>query len=430
MHKYGLLGSYLYFKEKIILLMSGNFHQISGILLALHLFSSATARGAASDPLRVIEDALSRSQSSLQAAKVEDFLAELPDDWRSNYTFVYRSQSRQGASPAFPRALAFASDGTAIVTFNGEKEQHGYNTVELALVRPDSQGIELRDISFCAEPSAPGCRAALSEPNPPLCLACHGQSPHYIWAPYKSWPGVYGSVDDTLIKGKDGELKNFQEFSAKSLKIHPRYRQLLSHSDGSEPYRINPEVGMFMEHRANTHLTMVLLRQHARLLANKLLAATAEKPAQRVALIRLLMDCPDNLRRSNQELQTLARDIGTPLEDAWHLHPPGASTSIAVLYYSDGLMRLPGGVLSFLLPQLKEYSEFISLQAHSFQAIFDIDSGQNLRRQTISAGLDRIGLAIPTLGAFNAALNYFPADLAQKALIKAQICAVGEAVSQ
>jgi hypothetical protein len=405
---------------------------VSRGLMTAGVLLSVGAHAAESDPLVVVKAALAAVNSANGAPKVEDFLSSLPVDWRSNFTFVYGSASLQAASRTFPRAIAFAQDGQAVLTFNGHPDQFGYDQIELAIVRPNDWRLEYRDVTFCPEGTRAPCQAVLSDANPEKCAACHGRGPHYLWQPYKSWPGVYGSANDILTDGGAQEATDLLAFRG-SIGENPRYRKLLFPAAPSNafPYRMNAEAGFFLDRRSNTHLTMAMQRQHARILAGKIAVATTNMPGERTALIRRLAACPGfEGAGASAEIRSLATAIGLPFDDHWRLGLDAASSSDeGVLTYGDGVMRLPGALLAFLLPRLPEYASLLRGKGFGYADIFiyapDLDV-PTPRANALVASLDRMGLMFPSLGSFNALNAYVSDDRvpAGRKLQRAAVCAV------
>jgi hypothetical protein len=120
-------------------------------------------------------------------------------DYFDNYLLMYHSRSLQGSSFEAPRAILFDHSGQFIFSFNGEKNQRGYEQIEIMQYRKDEQKFELREVTF----SNSG-KAQFSEANPQKCLVCHQNAqrkdidPRPNWEPYNIWPGAYGSMSGRL----------------------------------------------------------------------------------------------------------------------------------------------------------------------------------------------------------------------------------------
>lgn len=199
---------------------------------------------------------------------IEQLLPELPGEYLNNYTLIHRSRSLHGASPDFPRAILFGNSARLILSFNGSPYHSRYNDLEIMYFRDDAKAFELRSISFEQD-------VEFSEPNPQLCLGCHGISPGPIWGTYEysddnsveHWPGVYGATHDAPPLGPDkgAAFARFRELAA----AHPRYRHLrLEHRASSWfPYGTGPFKHRF---RPNNRLGNLLARLNAKRLARHL----------------------------------------------------------------------------------------------------------------------------------------------------------------
>ena len=403
-------------------------HHVTPTLALSILLCNGASKAAAADPLFDLQATVATINSKFERPTVEQFLDAAPPAWRENFTFVYQSKSLQEASRLFPRALAFSTDGSVIVAFNGDSSQFGYDRVELAIVRPENHALEFRDVAFCKSQVQGPCRAVLSAANPEQCQACHSNGPHYIWQPYHTWDGVYGSKNDILSEGENNEAGDFAQFKPE-WRRNSRYQKLVVpvQETASYPYRLNPETGLYIDHRANAHLTMAILKQQARTLAQKILLATVTKPDERTQLIRYLAACPGYRQESvaYPAIRALAAQIGLPFEDHWSLRLGDLDlTAAEVLQFTDGFMRLPGAILGFLLPEIPEYAALLEDKSIGYSAIIGADSSTEAvteRTKNIFASLDRIGPSYPELGYYNYLAQYVPLD---KRVDKGALCAI------
>ncbi len=216
-------------------------------------------------------------------------IGRLPDEMKANYTLVYASRSLQGASYEYPRAVLFGSDARFVVTFNGHPTQRYYDRLELIQFREARREFEFRSITF-------GSQVQISEPNPPLCLSCHGQSPRPLWESYRyapdsqgHWPGVYGSTHDAPAL-TPAERDAFQHFRQRAAG-HERYRHLMLDHPGSGwyPYGAGPN-----EHRwrPNNRLGNLLARLNARKIARQIAAAPLMR-THPATVWSWLLGCPE-----------------------------------------------------------------------------------------------------------------------------------------
>jgi hypothetical protein len=159
--------------------------------------------------------------SQQQIRSVAGLITALPVSMRSHYVLVFASRSLQSASFENPRAILYGNDAQFIVTFNGHARQRGFDAVEVAEFKADTQSFELREIRFSPEP---GAAVEYSAPNPPQCLACHGASVRTLWDSAPLWPGAYG--ERYLQPLSAPEKAGMARFLAQQ-PTHPRYRALL-----------------------------------------------------------------------------------------------------------------------------------------------------------------------------------------------------------
>jgi hypothetical protein len=170
-------------------------------------------------------------------ASVEEFVSILPDEYRTDYSLVYDSQSIQQASYTHPRVISFGRDAKLLIAFNGSPEQRGYGTVEVIEFLENPARFEPRrlvwDKGAAVGPSRPLTERIVSEHSPAICASCHGVGLNFrpIYSDYfpKGWPGFYGSVKDFLDdfnSTSKREQKEFGKFMASS-KSEGVYRALM-----------------------------------------------------------------------------------------------------------------------------------------------------------------------------------------------------------
>lgn len=193
---------------------------------------------------------------------IECFIASLPLDIRGFRTYVKSSLSLQEASVINPRAIIGDPRGGFFMSFNGHKEQRGYDEVEFLAV--DNQDNPTRWIAGVVK-NKNGLMKL--ETDVSRCTSCHGNPVRPIWGKYPEWPNAFGSVDDWMPDeknpGKDSkfyaqdklpssngdpyprlteeaiqdaikESQLFREFRKKAA-AHPRYALLEEASDPSNP---------------------------------------------------------------------------------------------------------------------------------------------------------------------------------------------------
>ncbi len=261
------------------------------------------------------------------ATTIEAVLEWLPKNYRAHHTYVYeRPFSKrldiQEASFLNPRAIVFGKDGKLILTFNGDSKHQGYNLIELARWRDDTNTLELREIRFSPDGKS---KAQISPPNPARCIGCHEKHSRHIWNPYNFWPGIYGSIDDAIIDGTE-EKKEFVAFRA-AAKSHPRYRTLIeSLPTASEfspyyledidahPYyrRKKPSPERRIDNMPNLRLNEILIRLNARRVYATLKSSPLFSRYKYLVAALMPMDCDTwggwlSEKKSKEWVETVAK---------------------------------------------------------------------------------------------------------------------------
>ena len=199
--------------------------------------------------------------------KLADVLPLLPQDFRNNTAFAYRSRSLQGPQKLnfrYPRAIVYGAaeanlvlpDSAAtldvmlgtfpnhrlIFTFNGHPSQPFYNSLEVVEINPNADPVfNYFSIDFPEKPSASwdGDQAQIkvSANNPATCVKCHGENPRPLIGTYPFWEGFYGSKRFAVLSSEktplplpgdqysDVELSNLQALFAAQ---DPRYKYVLT----------------------------------------------------------------------------------------------------------------------------------------------------------------------------------------------------------
>jgi hypothetical protein len=207
-----------------------------------------------------------------QVHSVEGLLALLPASMRSHYVLLFASRSRQSASFENPRAILYGDDAQFIVTFNGAPDQHGFEAVEIAQFKPDTQRFELHEIRFSPQAATP---IEYSAANPPQCLACHGSPARTLWDSAPLWPGAYGEryLQPLSAPEKAGIAKFLQQQPS-----HPRYQMLLGASRFSQQYLYVPDAHSRYDGNAQEPPNADFSRHLAELNARRIAAELADQP--------------------------------------------------------------------------------------------------------------------------------------------------------
>ena len=65
-----------------------------------------------------------------QITRIDQLLPLLPAEFRSRFVLVHSSRSLQGATAAFPRVILFGLDARFILSFSGDPQLKGYDSLE------------------------------------------------------------------------------------------------------------------------------------------------------------------------------------------------------------------------------------------------------------------------------------------------------------
>jgi hypothetical protein len=160
----------------------------------------------------------------------EELLKQLPTDFLSRHTFVYKTHSPQGASPEYPRAIVFGSDASLLITFNGHASQSNFMNWDVLSWSKKDETYASFSIQFSAENKKP-----LITADPPLCKSCHsafGDKIVPLRAIYQNgiYPGVVGSDHDRI----DPTERTFLEKFLNKRRWEGRYRYLPSFSPATD----------------------------------------------------------------------------------------------------------------------------------------------------------------------------------------------------
>ncbi len=289
---------------------------------------------------------------------VEQFLEVLSQkdpEFFKHFTLMRESQSLQGSTPQFPRAIVFGEDAKFVLTFNGSPNQTGYQKIEMMQFvesQDGKSGFELRELTFGKDQ-----RPMLSAANPAECSRCHGTDPKPIWEEYDRWPGAFGEDDDALIDfdevqkyppgGYDNpqyvathrqHLKEYRAFQ-KLRTNHERYRFLNIPRDMESPvapYIPATRSGKFPL-RPNLHLS----KSFAELNSRKLSSGIFKRDDQCIntglpILTVLLINCGDH-RDIKGRLKVVTEAM---TQDALKFPPPVALTPAHWNSLNDPTVRL------------------------------------------------------------------------------------------
>jgi hypothetical protein len=145
---------------------------------------------------------------------VEELVPLLPEELRSNFTFVYKSRSpfRDSISPDYPRVILFTNDARFVLTFTGDERKPGANLLESLSF--DAESARFRTRAYLL----PAAERTGWKPSPEAanCARCHGADARPIFDAYPLWPGFYGSQLDTFPHDRlgDREYRDYERFLA------------------------------------------------------------------------------------------------------------------------------------------------------------------------------------------------------------------------
>ena len=152
-------------------------------------------------------------------ANIEQVLQALPEELRSNFTFIHTSRSnhRDAVDPLFPRVVLFTQDAKLLLAFTGNPALPGYNQLEA--IHFDDRTSRFHTSRFILadaiqrDPRLKDVAAQDGRIDQSECTRCHGADVRPIFDSYSLWPGFYGSLADNL--GRDNaERRNYRRFLA------------------------------------------------------------------------------------------------------------------------------------------------------------------------------------------------------------------------
>jgi hypothetical protein len=192
-----------------------------------------------------------------------DFLQNLPEGSMQVYTMVFDTKSKQhhGVSPMNPRIIRSNADGSITMSYVCDPTSQDYGKVEMMYFDQEEERFKLSSINFSnesdeeIETDEQARYSHLSNnpeshldsnrvnKNPKSCLKCHSNDPdsldpdpRALWDEYQTWPGAYGSEDDSLdsfYAGED-ELENLVKLKEK-MKGNPCFEALPDYSELPAP---------------------------------------------------------------------------------------------------------------------------------------------------------------------------------------------------
>jgi hypothetical protein len=225
--------------------------------------------------LRILEP----GPGGTRPANIEQVLQQLPEDLRSNFTFVHTSRSthRDVIDPLFPRVVLFTPDAKLLLAFTGNPNRPGYNQLEA--IHFDEQTSSFHTSRFILpdaiqrEPALRNAALLNGRTDQLECTRCHGGDVRAIFDSYSLWPGFYGSMADNL--GRDTrERQDYLRFLAgnagRGVYRHLRFPTGSSTSpyeDGSRQLTVGESLRLHPNERLGDALTPLNWKRIVRKLA-------------------------------------------------------------------------------------------------------------------------------------------------------------------
>ena len=165
---------------------------------------------------------------------IENLIPCLPEDMRKNHVLAFKSQSLQYASYQEPRALLASADARFILSFSGNPQKPGFDTLEIIQFNDQGKKFEFKEIKFPVDEK----RSAVEFlEQPKTCVNCHRQDPRPNWEPYNHWRGFYLGRESSIPPDSE-ESREYGKF-LKGPKNLGRYRSLIDYEitgSGKEGY--------------------------------------------------------------------------------------------------------------------------------------------------------------------------------------------------
>ena len=318
---------------------------------------------------------------------MEDYISELPEEYRENFTLMHKSNSLHGSSYENPRAILFGKSGHWIFTFNGSPSQEAGEMIEIMHYDSTNKKYNFHEIDF----SGP---SPVFHENPTKCLACHGSTPRPIWDHYNKWPGAFGADDDRYT---EEEYKYLEAFMKKAPE-HPRYKHLLKLEEGyklSRPGYRNGLSERTMTNR-NRDLTLLLNQQRMKDVVQEM-ASHSDFPKVKGLIFYLLSKCylpagstyqGDGMRVDDEFMKKIINKIKNA-ELPSNSYPFAPERSLDFIFsrlevdtqnwylssrdlasyksFQDGSERLHESFLNYFLAYTPEFREYFRLETIDYQ---------------------------------------------------------------
>ncbi|MGE0171898.1 MAG: hypothetical protein AB7T49_03900 [Oligoflexales bacterium] len=331
----------------------------SAAILAVLVTASAEAQDAITPTYTGIQKAIEAYQDANpgKTLSIPEILSRLPEHFRSGFTLFYDSGSLQAADEANPRVIMYGDDARTIMSFNGGSAQRGGDDLEFVYVDEVTSELVLRSMKFPSNDVSDG-KVQFSEPNPPVCMGCHGPNAHYVWDQYASWQGAYGSRWDTLNPREAVGFESFLQNSA----AHSRYKNLVREfRDISDYAPYQPQVAErepsptlvtpAIELRPNVRLGLLMLRHQARARVAEIVRSPGFE-GNKYGFAYFMAGCDKKFgapllnevkaKTGQEDLATYARFLGSDIKDGWRFSI--TRESVPDFVYYSGLWFFPSAM--------------------------------------------------------------------------------------
>ncbi|MES3036676.1 MAG: hypothetical protein V4736_02105 [Bdellovibrionota bacterium] len=266
--------------------------------LSLLLQFSPYAFGSSFDEAQ-LQSLLAKNPTTLQPVRsIEELVPLLPEELRSNFTFIYDSRSpfKKSITPEFPRTVLFTEDGKLILTFTGNPALPGFNILESIKFDDKTSTFTLNAYDLTG--------AGREAETKTTCTGCHGDDPRPINDSYPIWPGFYGSIKDTFPPNEEigrTEKKNFLNFMQTNAKAG--VYKYLKFPEGSinTPYldeknfdaaKLQGDLNLF-KYMPNTRFGMAITQLNRKRIFRKLMTSPIFQSRYK-EFLRELLDCGDS----------------------------------------------------------------------------------------------------------------------------------------
>ncbi len=187
-------------------------------------------------PNLITPGTLNQMINNYGVSSVEEFIDQLPHEYKNNFVLMRESKSRHVATLEHPRIISYGYDARAILGLSTNPLDPKKSEIELAFLGDDGYW-QFHLLNF--EDKKPQFADATAS-----CSSCHGSPARPIWADYPDWPGAY--MDRVPHKV---ELNAEEAETLKAIKANPSKNPRLA----MFPYRVVDDRYLDMDTGINEH---------------------------------------------------------------------------------------------------------------------------------------------------------------------------------